>query len=107
MSERKKKCKAKTATIDDVEMVEDAIIIAHLRAAKINIDYACKDFKRYHYRFKETNLADDFRVIRHWVDGTLKDLVDYCNHKVQGMREDQLVKMFNREHYRKRKGGAE
>ena len=90
-------------TVDDVEIVEDAIILAHLRAAKVNIDYACKDFKKYHYRFKDTRLSDDFKIIRCWVDGTLNDMIDFCNAKVRGMREERIMNMFNGDNRRSTK----
>ena len=82
----------KKKTCDDIEFVEDAVILGHLRAAKVNIDYAVKDFKRAHFELKDTELAEKLNFLRTWVDKQLGDFVDYFNAKVQGEREEKMMR---------------
>lgn len=83
-------------TIDDVEYVADAIILGHLRAAAVNIDYAVKDFKRHHYELKDSELAKELNFLRSWTNQQLCNFVQYCNKKVQGVRESKVRNEMNR-----------
>jgi len=85
---------AKSKTIDDVGLVEDAVILGHLRAAVVNIDYAVKDFKRHHFDLFDTELRSNLEFLRSWANKQLKDYCDYCNAKVNGMREAQMRKQM-------------
>ena len=82
----------KKKSVDNIEFVEDAVILGHLRAAKVNIDYAVKDFKRDHFELKDTELARELNFLRSWVDQQLSAFVDYFNAKVQGEREEKMMR---------------
>ena len=82
----------KKKSVDNIEFVEDAVILGHLRAAKVNIDYAVKDFKRAHFELKDTELARELNFLRSWVDQQLSAFVDYFNAKVQGEREEKMMR---------------
>lgn len=82
----------KKKSVDDIDFVEDAAILGHLRAAKVNIDYAVKDFKRAHFELKDTELAKSLNFLRTWVDQQLRDFVGYFNAKVQGEREKKMLR---------------
>ena len=80
----------KKKSVDDIEFVEDAIILGHLRAAKVNIEYAVKDFNRAHFELKDTDLATGLNFLRSWTDQQLRHFVGYFNAKVQGEREEKM-----------------
>jgi hypothetical protein len=82
----------KKTPIDNIEFVEDAAILGHLRAAKVNIEYAVKDFKRAHFELKDTELATSLNFLRSWADQQLRDFVGYFNAKVQGEREEKMLR---------------
>lgn len=82
----------KKKSVDDIEFVEDAVILGHLRAAKVNIDYAVKDFKRAHFELKDTELAEGLNFLRSWADQQLAVFVEYLNAKVQGEREEKMLR---------------
>ena len=82
----------KKKSVDDIEFVEDAVILGHLRAAKVNIDYAVKDFKRAHFELKDMDLAEGLNFLRTWADKQLADFVGYFNAKVQGEREENILR---------------
>lgn len=76
----------KKRTIEEVEYVADAVILGHLRAALVNIDYAAKDFKRHHFELKNTELAERFAWLRSLARQVMGDFVVSCNEKIQGHR---------------------
>ena len=82
----------KKKSVDDIEFVEDAVILGHLRAAKVNIDYAVQDFKRAHFELKDTELATGLDFLREWADRQLAAFVGYFNTKVQGEREEKMLR---------------
>lgn len=82
----------KKKSVDDIEFVEDAVILGHLRAAKVNIDYAVKDFKRAHFELKDTELAEKLNFLRTWADQQLAGFVEYLNAKVQGEHEEKMMR---------------
>ena len=82
----------KKKSVDDIEFVEDAVILGHLRAAKVNIDYAVKDFKRAHFELKDTELAEKLNFLRTWADQQLAEFVEYLNAKVQGEHEEKMMR---------------
>ena len=76
MKKVKNRFVAKRKTIDDVDLVEDATILGHLRAAVVNIEYAVKDFKRHHFDLFETNLREQLDFFRSFSNTILKE---YCD----------------------------
>ena len=93
-------------TIDDVEYVADAVILGHLRAALVNIDYAAKDFKRHHFELKGTDIAQKVEWLRSLTRQVLGEFTNLCNERVQGKRLNQDRKKMQDTWKKRLKGWA-
>ena len=92
-------------SIDDIEYASDAAAIGYLKAAHDNIINAAKEFKKWHFAMRGTDLARGLDCLRSLSDTVFTKYVDFYNDMVRKDREEKMRKDMGLSR-RKRNGRA-